>query len=201
MFSCAERLGTRLNDWNTTPTVWRRYSARPALEARDVGVADVNGAGGGVRIDASIDSRVVLPHPLAPSSARLPVPMSRSKWLKGRTTVPPLEYSIVRSNPDVGHHLPPNATGIGAERAPHARDAGEDTDDDADRDELRILAAELRRERQAQPHELRHADGKDAGRDRHQHRPAAAGGRRRARRFGKPVALTAKSRIRSIADR
>jgi hypothetical protein len=30
MFSCADRLGTRLKDWNTTPTVRRRYSARSA---------------------------------------------------------------------------------------------------------------------------------------------------------------------------
>ena len=67
--------------------------------------------------------------------------MSRSKWLKGRTTVPPLEYSIVRSRIRMSGITCLRTTAGSVLSAPHARDAGEDTDDDADRDELRILAA------------------------------------------------------------
>ena len=70
-FSSAFSDGTRLNAWNTTPTVERRYSReRRALAARrprsppTITEPDV-----GVRIAASTDSSVVLPHPLAPSSS------------------------------------------------------------------------------------------------------------------------------------
>jgi hypothetical protein len=62
--------GSRLNDWNTIPTVCRRYScnALPRSVVTSMPPTRIEPAVGR-RIDASADSNVVFPHPLAPSSS------------------------------------------------------------------------------------------------------------------------------------
>ncbi len=87
-FSDALSAGRRLNAWNTTPTVWRRYwvSALPERPTTSVSTT-VTLPDAGVRSPAITDSRVVLPQPLAPSSSTSwPAPASSERFEIGRTT-------------------------------------------------------------------------------------------------------------------
>ena len=86
--SSALRLGMRLNDWYTTPTVRAPVlGERGAAQLGDLGVVRAGSTRAGVSNAASADSSVVLPQPLAPrSSTSSPSATSRSSPLIGRTT-------------------------------------------------------------------------------------------------------------------
>ena len=94
MFSTAVSEGTRLNAWNTTPTVLRRYSVRaaPWRLVTSMPATDTEPEWG-VRIAASTESNVVLPQPDAPSSnTSSPPDASSERPSIGRTAYPPDEY-------------------------------------------------------------------------------------------------------------
>ena len=59
----------RLNAWNTTPTVLRRYSASAFPRSPTISVSQPDRSAVGVSSPASTESSVVLPQPLAPSSS------------------------------------------------------------------------------------------------------------------------------------
>src|SRR4051812_25608231 len=88
----------------------------------------------GVRIPARHDSKVVLPHPLGPSSSTSsPSRASTSSCSMGRTTYPPCEYSIVRSRivtPDMSARE--RQRGVNSNGPPKTNDAGEQSNADAD---------------------------------------------------------------------
>src|SRR6202007_3362181 len=92
------RLGTRLNAWNTMPTLCRRYfdiarrfnwvtSPSPTVIRPDVGVSS----------PPRHDSNVVFPQPLGPSrTVNEPASSSRSRPSIARMALPPLGYSTTR---------------------------------------------------------------------------------------------------------
>jgi hypothetical protein len=87
-FSHAVRLGTRLKDWNTSPTVRRRYCTISAsVSSASSWPSTVTSPDVGVRIPVSTESSDVLPQPLAPrSGTKDPDARSRSSPCTGRTT-------------------------------------------------------------------------------------------------------------------
>ena len=66
--STALRAGKRLKAWKTTPTPWRRYSSRalPVSAVTSVSSSTIDPRAGVSNV-ASVESSVVLPHPLAPT--------------------------------------------------------------------------------------------------------------------------------------
>src|SRR5208283_3157188 len=97
-FSSAVRPGTRLNAWNTMPTLRRRYCviARP-LSAVTSTSPTVIWPEAGVRRPPRDDSKVVFPQPLGPSRMfNDPGVSSRLRPSIGRMALLPLAYSTTR---------------------------------------------------------------------------------------------------------
>ena len=124
-FSAAVRLGTRLNAWNTMPTVLRRYSDQAApVQRRDVDVAEFDTAGGRAEYPAEARQQRRLPTPAgAQQNHQRPGPHVEVTPVDGPHGVSaPAVLDDEVADVEITHrHGPPNATAgstVTARRSP-----------------------------------------------------------------------------------
>src|SRR5690606_13236414 len=96
-FSQAVSVGSRLKNWKTKPTLWRRNSACRSSGSRPISSPwKVMDPESGVSSDRSRCSSVLLPEPEGPMiEVNSPGSIRRSTPSSARTRCPPIRYSLV----------------------------------------------------------------------------------------------------------